>query len=674
MKMNIKNICACMAVVTTGWLSSACNDFLDREPVSDITPEQYFNTADQLASYAINYYTSVFPNYAGSYSAGPILEDGDTDNMVYGEANTTLYAPGRWLVSSGTNMDFTLIRAMNFFLENVLPKYEAGEISGSDADIRHYIGEIYFMRALVYFDRLQSFGDFPIVTEVLPDEASVLVEASQRTPRNEVARFILEDLDRAIDMLQTGSTYGKVRISREVALLLKSRVALFEGTFELYHQDTPRVPGGPGWPGAEMSYNQGKTFDIAGEIDFFLSEAMEAAAEIADNTTLTENTGVMNPEPGQIYGWNPYFEMFSMPDPSTVPEVLMYRAYSSSESVTNGYMVYIRSGGNNGMTRSFVDAFLMENGLPIYAANSGYQGDVTIDQQKTDRDGRLQLFLFGESTALVNEDTIQYFEAPRIVDLTETRDRTGFRIRKHYCYDSDQTVTGIPGTNGQVIYRAVEAYLNYIEASYLRNGSIDSKADSYWRQIRERAGVDPDYTRTIAATDLSQEPDWAVYSGSSMVDPTLYNIRRERRCEFIGESFREMDLKRWRSYDALFPENMGPYIPEGINLWTEIYTYEDYEAVDGQGNPTGQSLLVEQQDGLSSANVSNRNDSRYLRPYRIVRENNEVWDGYTWAKAHYLTPIGIRDLTLASPDETLENSVMYQNPYWPTTASSPALE
>lgn len=33
---------------------------------------------------------------------------------------------------------------------------------------------------------------------------------------------------------------------------------------------------------------------------------------------------------------------------------------------------------------------------------------------------------------------------------------------------------------------------------------------------------------------------------------TLYNIRRERRCEFIGEGFRQRNLLRWRSFDAQF--------------------------------------------------------------------------------------------------------------------------
>ena len=32
---------------------SSCNDFLDREPLDKITPESYFQTAEQLSTYAL---------------------------------------------------------------------------------------------------------------------------------------------------------------------------------------------------------------------------------------------------------------------------------------------------------------------------------------------------------------------------------------------------------------------------------------------------------------------------------------------------------------------------------------------------------------------------------------------------------------------------------------------
>ena len=58
----------------------------------------------------------------------------------------------------------------------------------------------------------------------------------------------------------------------------------------------------------------------------------------------------------------------------------------------------------------------------------------------------------------------------------------------------------------------------------------------------------------------------------------------------------------------------------------------------------------------------------------MIQENNQVWDGYKWMKAYYLSPISVQDMQLTSSDGTVENSVLYQNPFWPTTASAGALE
>lgn len=69
-----------------------------------------------------------------------------------------------------------------------------------------------------------------------------------------------------------------------------------------------------------------------------------------------------------------------------------------------------------------------------------------------------------------------------------------------------------------MIFRAAEAYLNYIEADYVKNGNLDANSQKYWKALRQRAGVDTDYQKTIAATDLSKEDDLAKYSGATMVD------------------------------------------------------------------------------------------------------------------------------------------------------------
>lgn len=672
MKLRIKNlfITACY-MVGGAWALTSCNDFLDREPLSSVTPEDYFQTADHFAAYSIAKYQNSFSSHSG-YGAGIANNDGGTDNMVAGDRDVR-FVKGLWKVpSKDDNWSFSDIRYCNYFFENAVPKYEAHKVTGTDADIRHYIGEMHFMRALVYFKLLSAYGDYPIVTEVLPDDKKTLIEKGVRQPRNLVARFILKDLDDAAQMMYSQGFENNTRLNRETALLLKSRVALYEASFERYHQGTGRVPGDGSWPGRKM--HPGFSLDVNAEVDFFLTEAMKAAEEVADKIPLTPNTGVVDPaKPSVVSGWNPYFEMYASVNLSSYKEVLFWRQYAKggSFSIAHGTPAWIASGSNNGLLRNYVESFLMKDGLPWYAASGAtpYKGDVTLDDVKANRDNRLQLFMFGESNFIPvysteKPDTVKLFLPHPVSNRQEMKDQTGYRIRKYASFDMAQNVWGkAESTTGCIIYRGVEAYLNYLEAYYMKNGNVSGKAAEYWKAIRTRAGLDPDFTKTINATDLSKEMDWGKYSGSGLVDATLYNIRRERRCEFIGEGMRWNDLLRWRSMDPLL---MKKYIPEGCNFWDNLYktANKDENGAEVRFNYTGGE----------GSNISSPALSKYLRPYAVLKTNNDVYDGYTWQKAHYLNPIPVREMELLSPDEKVETSVLYQNPYWPTQIGEVAEE
>ena len=556
----------------------------------------------------------------------------------------------------------------NYFFETVIPKYEAGQITGGDDAIRHYIGEMYFIRAWVYYSKLKTFGDFPIVTKVLPDVKEELVAHSARRPRNEVARYIISQLDSAALYMQEDISGNKTRLTRDCALLVKSRVALYEATFEKYHRGTGRVPGDANWPGKKAYPNY--STDIDQEINWFLDQAMAAAEQVADKIQLTENTGLTNPTgPTAITNWNPYFEMFAAEDMSVYPEVLFWKDYliSGDVAISHGAPAYIYSGGNNGMLKSFVDCFVMEDGLPYYKSDN-YQGDKRIMDVKANRDLRLQLFLLGEEDMLPSKNTedgtFKAFGQPNVISSeSQTQDQTGYRIRKCLTYDKNQIVSGqSSSTTGCIIFRAVEAYLNYLEAYYVKNGKVDGKAAQYWKAVRTRAGINPDYTYSINNTDLAQETDLAAHPGGYEVDATLYNIRRERRCEFIGEGMRWDDLIRWRAWDALLTTK---FIPEGYNFWDEAY--KTYELPDGTD-------AINDDPNSPTANMSSRLVSKYVRPFAKVKANNAVYDGFTWAKANYLNPIAINEIKLASPDNSVDNSVIYQNPYWPTEIDGTAIE
>lgn len=643
---------------------TSCNKFLDREPLSDVTQESYFNSEADLAAFTLARYN--FPTHGG-WGPGTYSFDNHTDNQATTES-ATRWAPGEWRVpQSGGSWEFGAIRQLNYFLEVVSPRWKENKITGNAGNVTHYMGEAYFLRAYEYFNKLQAFGDFPIVKNTLPDQQGPLDQASKRRPRNEVARFILADLDSAIQLLNAVPPGGKNRISKNAALLFKSRVGLYEGSWLTYHKGTAQVPGGPGWPGSGKTENFNINIDT--EIDFFLTQAMDAAAQVADAVPLVENAINDN---GYNSSANPYFKMFADLNLASYSEVLMWRAYDPSKGISHNVSHYInRNGGNTGYTRGFVDNFLMQNGLPVYAAGSGYKGDDSVHLVKEGRDRRLQLFMKipGELrvTDVKNRDGSPIEEGyPDVIGMPETRYVTGYAVKKGMSYINDLS-EGSKGATGSIVFRAVEAYLNYIEASYLKNGSIDGKADQYWKAIRTRAGVDADYQKTIAATIMTEEAknDFAAYSkGQLLQDATLYNIRRERRSELIAEGMRYFDLKRWRALDQL---KANPYIIEGFKVWGPM---KDWFKKDGA------STLIEAGTPGKTANVSKQSESPYLRPYRVnLSASNLVKDGYKWTAAHYLEPIAIQHLQLtATNTEDLSTSTIYQNPGWPTVANQGAIE
>lgn len=666
-KMKYINIAKVLLLSCSLAILPACDDFLDEEPQSEVSPEKYLLNESQLEAYVNKYYADydnwksdsddkggMIPSFWGSENGSTYKDDNATDNQ---QGTNERYLKDTWTVAqSGGKWNFTNINALNYYLQTVVPRLENGELTGTESNLKHLVGEGYFLRALEYFFRLQRLGDFPIVKTVLPDEQEALTEASKRSPRNEVARFILSDLDQAISLMN--NNVKKTRLSKNAALLLKSRVALFEATWEKYHAGTALVPNGTGWPGAGKDYNAGYQFpsgSIEKEIEFFLTEAMSAASQVADAVQLTENNQIIRDQASK--GKNPYYDMFASHDPSGYSEVIMYRGYDLSLNNSHHFNHYLYSGGNTGYTHQFEQVFLMENGLPVYAAGSGYAGDDYITDTKIDRDWRWRLFMKApkEAKAVDNIATVEYFpEAPRLyVSDAKNATSTGYIQGKGYSLDYNDQLLGKDQT-AFVVYRASEAYLNYIEASYLKNGNIDATADKYWKALRARAGVDTDYQKTINATDMSKEAlnGWDAYSHGALVDATLYNIRRERRCEFIGEGFRYMDLIRWRALDQL-----NGYQLEGAKIFGPMKSI------------FGDNLKYDQADEKNN-NVSSPSLSDYLRPNQVT-STNQYYNGLYFYEAHYLDPIAVQHFMITSPDgSTVSQSPIYQNPGWPITAGA----
>lgn len=407
---------------------------------------------------------------------------------------------------------------------------------------------------------------------------------------------------------------------------------------------------------------------------------MTSAKAVADKfvNNLVANTDTPEGMGEGFVELNPYYCMFSSVDLSSYSEVLLYKSYLISEGQSTQIQAqFQKNAGGSGWTRGMVNSFLMRNGLPIYASGSGYDTDwenqgVTATLQ--DRDSRIQIFTKGDESVIswgLDGHTANMWREGWLLDGTsETKTTTGYAIKKGQGYNYAEATGNLQSITGSIIFRASEALLNYMEACVEKTGSIDGSADSYWRALRTRAKVDSDWSKTVAATVMSEEAkgDWGAYSHGQLITPLLYNVRRERRNELMAEALRLNDLRRWCALDQLITT---PYQIEGMKYWGTVYA--DPTSPLGLKTESGvfQAAIVSPDNG--EGNMSPQANSDYVRPYQITKLQNLVWDGLSFTRAHYLSPIGHQAFVNACSDKNdLSTSKIYQNPGWPVTANEGA--
>ena len=144
-------------------LSSCSDDFLDKQPLSEITAETFFNTASDLELYTNGFYR-MFPStsiYNGESS---------TDNIIQTELSDEMRG-ARLVPTSGGGWSWDYLRDINFFLQH----YEKADDEAAKA---HYGGVARFFRAWFYFEKVQRFGEVPWYEEPIdPDDKEALTMA-----------------------------------------------------------------------------------------------------------------------------------------------------------------------------------------------------------------------------------------------------------------------------------------------------------------------------------------------------------------------------------------------------------------------------------------------------------------------------------------------------------------
>ena len=329
--------------------TAGCSDMLDEYPLDAISPETYYNNADELRS-ATNQFYGMFPGAASGYT-----ESADVVCIF----NLPAEVQGiRTVPTSGGGWNWEYLRAVNFYLSH--------SVRCDDVDAReHFDGIARFFRAYFYFEKVKRFGEVPWFDRELSSTDPELFRP--RDSRDFIMDKILDDLTYAINNISDKKDLYNV--THWTALALKSRICLFEGTFRKYH----------GIPGYEK----------------FLNECAAASKLFIDNA------------PYVIYqtGAQPYRDLFSSMN-AIEEEVILARDYDRSQNVMHEANANTLSPtyGRPGMNKKIVNSYLMTNG-DRFTDQPGYETMQYYDEMQN-RDPRLTQTVVGPGYMRINSDAV----------------------------------------------------------------------------------------------------------------------------------------------------------------------------------------------------------------------------------------------------------------------------
>lgn len=434
------SIVVCVLFATVLVLAGCDPDLLDTSPQNQYNVGNFWESETAVESALAGTYRPL--RYQGIFGrqAIPSWEDAATPNLFTTSGSSfSAIALGEQDENSGGimtnrwNHSYNGIGRCNTFLDRI------EEATGVSEEIKSRMtGEVLFLRALYYFMLANYWGDAPLILDP-PDvmEHSAL----PRSPREDIIDQILEDLDRAIDLLPLGYDASEAgRATRGAALGFKARVLLYEAS-PLLNPDNDTEK----W---QEAADAAKAVMDLGLYDLFPDYRNLFLPEYENNEEVIFDVQYISPtvEPGLGTSW----DLINIQHATTAP------------------------------LQELINAFHMEDGLP-YDESPLYDSDNPYEN----RDPRFYTTVIYPGARFKNDDV-----------TGTTYAHTGYALKKYSVYDADvgdppasvsDIKDGQSHTNYMII-RYADVLLMFAEATNEVSGPTPEVYDAI-RQVRGRVGM-----------------------------------------------------------------------------------------------------------------------------------------------------------------------------------------
>lgn len=568
MKKIFKTLAVAAVAILATMSVTSCEDYLDKEPASDVSPELAFKNFTNLQGYIEEIYNCI-PNMAQcgwcpSFNFGDdIIQNPQADGEITHQVdigNFWAWATTSTFWFAQVNSDPTSESAHDHHFYGhawyCIAKVNKALASideyfvGSQEEKNLLLGQLYFFRGWWHFGMMQFFGGIPYIDEVLD---ATQQQTAVRLSYQECAEKAAADFQMAANLLPvnwddtaTGKATGdnSLRINKVTALAYLGKNYLWAASPLMQH-------------GAQKGGT--RTYDYSAELCQKAAKAFGEIIELVQNGACQykfnqfdyKNVADHTKSSGVDYSYSENWFTSGRSGLQPGGNEAIMRGPSKGWSFS--YYRWSRtfcpneiSGGCDNLghspTANYVANYGMANGLPLDAEGSGYDPNYPYK----DRDPRFYHDIVYDGMEYIKADPSEAHKAMKYAGLAtggsmrkvENASRTGYFLQKFISHLGNQYDGGSYDDAGATPHayvpymRLSDIYLMYAEATAAtggRNGKSDNCSLSSVEAInvvRDRVGLGHVDER---------------FTGNAYMD----EVRRERAVELAFEGLRFFDLQRW---------------------------------------------------------------------------------------------------------------------------------
>jgi len=592
------SIAACL------FLLSCKKDVLDRPPLTSIIDGEntYWRNEDDIRLYANAFYPNYFVGFNSGFGVDYAPVRGYTFNDDLTSKNTQLSFDetvpttlgstsevAAWLSKyAGPTWDFAWVRKSNILIDRL---ENIAKPNLTEEALKHWTAVAKFFRGFEYSRLVSVFGDVPFFDKVV-ENTDLPTLYKDRDNRGIVMDKVYDDFKYVLANIRENDG-NALYLNRYIAAAFISRFMLFEGTFQHYHGlDAARAKK-------------------------YLEFAVEAAAVVMNSNKFNFTKD--------------FKSIFSSESLAGHTEVILYRVYDAALGITHAIGSYSNATETVGIDPNLVliKSFLANDGKAWQNSAVPNASSFAIADLVKTRDPRFEASFIDK--ALSTSTTVLY----------------------GYKFASREAIKFAPGpypaawgsstnTSDAPVMRLAEVVLNWIEAkavlaqymggSAVTQADLDKSVNAIRNRPLDAAAVAKGVVKTapllLAALPVDPTKD-------ADVPDLIWEIRRERRMEFVFEHTRLLDLKRWKKLSNMdFSTNPDYFLGPWVNVQTELPSYLT------AANATAGNVKVKKADG-TIVTWNGSNASSMIGFWMVENAKNRN----TFSDRSYMSPVGQSQIT-----------------------------